>query len=265
MNPLTSYFDSLLDSVFILNEQGEILYVNEVGATLCNQTPRKLIRQKTQFHKLFDFEPKIKEFDSLTSILELLPYREVQFTCTEGTEGRVQISLQPYLSEESERKWLVYMRDVALEARLQMKYHRELDQKQDVIEQLEKAKGELEVYSRDLEKMVNERTQEIQELNHTMKALLDSLSQGFFIFNKNGVCLNISSKACLSTIEKNPNNLTIHEALNLTTTESEKFKKWMSTLFMEMLPFEDFLDDAPEADARLLGREVRAVFRPTFC
>lgn len=186
--------------MLIINDKYEILYANEVGANLCNQTPKKLVRNKSIFNLLFKFDPEIIEIQNLTAMIENLPYKEVHFQTSENTQGRIQFTIQPWLSNSNQ--WLIYMRDVDLEARLQMKYHRELDQKQDVITQLEKAKIELEKYSQNLEKMVDDRTQEIQSLNHTLQALLDSLSQGFFIFDKNGQCLNISSKACLQTLKK---------------------------------------------------------------
>mgnify|MGYP003823659481 CR=1 FL=1 len=250
----------MLDSVFIINDKYEILYSNEVGANLCNQTPKKLVRTKSIFTHLFKFDPEIVEIQNLSLMVESLPYKEVHFQTTENTQGRIQFTIQPLLTHPNQ--WLIYMRDVDLEARLQMKYHRELDQKQDVITQLEKAKIELEKYSQNLEKMVDERTQEIQSLNHTMQALLDSLSQGFFIFNKNGQCLNISSKACLQTLEKNPNGLSVYEALNISPPEIEKFKKWTSTLFMEMLPFEDLAPLGPSHFAHTQNKEIRLEYYP---
>lgn len=263
----TSFFDSMLDSVFIVNEKCEVVYVNEVGALLFNQTPRKVIRNKSALTQVFTFDPAIPELFQLLELKESSPYKEVKFTTSENTNGQIQLSIQPLpasllISDSPIPLWLIYMRDVALEARLQMKYHRELDQKQDIIEELEKAKLELQKYSENLEKMVNERTKEIQELNHTMKALLDSLSEGFFIFNQQGMCLNISSKACQQTIEKIPNGLSIYEVLNIPKDQIEKFNKWTQTLFMEMLPFEDLAPLGPSSYTHSQNKEIRLNYYP---
>lgn len=76
---------------------------------------------------------------------------------------------------------------MTLEERLQLKYRGELEQKEN--------------YARNLEKMVEERTAEIRKLNVLMTALLDSLGQGFFAFDKDGLCHDFSSKACETVLE----------------------------------------------------------------
>src|SRR5690606_18400330 len=116
-------------------------------------------------------------------ICDATPYKELTFKTSQGGEGKVQITLQPIFDSMGDKNWIVFVRDVTLEERLQKKYRAELEQKEDVIRALEDAKAKLEDYSKNLEEMVKVRTQELSRLNQTMSALLDSLGQGFFIFN----------------------------------------------------------------------------------
>ena len=70
-----------------------------------------------------------------------------------------------------------------------------MEQKEEVIVDLRKAQAELQNYSKNLEKMVEERTQEVRKLNVTITAMSDTIrniiiivKEGFnffvqFVFN----------------------------------------------------------------------------------
>lgn len=259
----TSYtlFDTLLEPTFILNAEGKVLYCNETAALICGLSVRKISRGLL-FKDLLIFSEPIEALSRLKDIQDPTPYKEVNFETPQGQAGKVQITLQPYPNAGGPPNWIVFMRDVTLEERLQKKYRAELEQKEDVILALQKAQAELEQYSKNLEKMVEERTQQISSMNRLMKALLDSLSQGFFIFNKEGLCLEVASKACESTIENSPSGKMIWEVLKLTEKKTEGFKKWMSTLFMEMLPFEDLAPLGPESFPHSAGKNISLEYFP---
>ncbi len=227
-------FDTLLEPTFLLDAQGVVIYCNEPAALIADQTVRRILRQKMKFLDLFIFSEPVTALSSLATLTEPSAYQELNFSTPSGTTGKIQITLQNFSGV-----YLVFFRDVTLEEKLQRKYRAELEQKEDVIKDLQKAQAELQNYSKNLEKMVADRTTELSRLNTLMKALLDSLGQGFFIFDQTGVCLDISTKACLRTIESNPQGKMIWQALNLPAVEVDGFKKWMMTLFSEMLPFED--------------------------
>lgn len=237
-------FDTLLEPVFVLNADQKVIYCNETAATICDLSIRKITRGM-KFPELFTFSEPIEALKNLVGVSDPTPYKELKFNTPQGGEGKVQVTLQPVFDQMGDKAWVLFMRDVTLEERLQKKYRAELEQKEDVIKALEDAKLQLENYSKNLEIMVAERTKELSRLNQTMTALLDSLGQGFFIFNSEGLVLDVSSRACVNTIEQNPQGKMIWDVLNLAENKVEGFKKWMMTVFMEMLPFEDLAPLAP--------------------
>lgn len=239
-----SLFDTLLEPLFILSADHKIVYCNETAQVLCGLTLRKI--QRSRFDDLFDFSEKIDWLDHLETVKDATPYKEVRFKNQEGQEGRVQITCREFPHTTDARHWIVFVRDVTLEERLQNKYRGELEQKEGYIEELKKAQAELEKYSKNLEKMVAERTQEISRLNQQMKALLDSLQQGFLIFGRDGTCFEVSSKACQTVLEGVPAGKLIWDVLRLPAPKVVGFQKWMFTLFEEMLPFEDLAPLGPQ-------------------
>lgn len=251
-------FDTLLEPVFILDENKVITYCNETAAQLLDSNPRKIIRSKLSFINSFSFSENLDFLDSIKTIKEPSPYKEVSFSTASHHEGKAQITLQPFTNDS----WILFFRDVTLEERLQKKYRAELEQKEDVIEDLKKAQGQLEVYSKNLEHLVDERTREIVSLNKMMKALLDSLNQGFFIFYKDGSCSPIYSKACLDILETDPSDKTIWEVLNLKSEKVQGFQNWMQTLFSEMLPFEDLAPLGPVTRPHSQNKNISLQYFP---
>lgn len=254
-------FDTLLEPVFILNGEQKVVYCNETASVLCDLSIRKITRGMT-FTSLFQFSEPFDAVQNLVQIADPTPYKELNFTTSTGNEGKAQITLQPVTSPEGESHWIVFMRDVTLEERLQKKYRAELEQKEDVIKALEDAKAKLEDYSQNLEKMVAERTAQLSRLNQMMSALLDSLGQGFFVFDKDGLCLEVNSKACSDTVECMPAGKNIWDVLALPANKHDGFKKWMMTLFMEMLPFEDLAPLGPPTFPHSQGKHIKLEYFP---
>jgi len=254
-------FDTLLEPTFILNAEGKVVYCNEPAAVICELSVRKICRGML-FKDLFTFSNPIDGLDNLTKVADPTPYKEVNFETPAGQKGKVQVTIQPVQNDAGDQHWLMFLRDVTLEERLQNKYRAELEQKEDVILDLQKARAELEEYSKNLEKMVEQRTQQISSMNRLMKALLDSLSQGFFIFNKEGLCLEVSSKACFTTVEAAPSGKMIWDVLKLANNKADGFKKWMTTLFSEMLPFEDLAPLGPAEFPHSKGLNIALEYFP---
>jgi two-component system chemotaxis sensor kinase CheA len=252
-------FDSLLEPTFLVTEEGVVVYCNEPGALLADMTAKKIIRSKIKYDALFQFAEPLQAFVQLSQAEGASMYQEVGFSAN-GKSGRAQITLQKIHGETA--RWLIYMRDVTLEETLQKKYRRELEQKEDVITDLETASARLEDYSKNLESMAAIRTQQISEMNQKMQALLDSLTQGFFIVGRDGICMGISSKACEQVIEKNPNGLTFSEVLGLEAHELPGMDRWLLTCFEEMLPFEDLVELGPKKYKHNGGREVELSYFP---
>lgn len=259
---MESIFDSLLEPTFVINNDQVILYCNETAATVCESTVRKILRKKMRITDLLEFEETIDIFSHLEKITDPSPYKEVRYKSLSGNSGKVQITVQPFISSFEEKCWLVFVRDVTLEERLQKKYRAELEQKEDFILKLEDANKKLENYSKNLEKMVEDRTAEIKKLNELMRALLDSLDQGFFIFDSNGLCLDVYSQACLSTLESPPARKPVWNVLGLEETKIEGFKKWMLASFDEMLPFDDLAPLGPQYYPHSEGKVIQLAYYP---
>ncbi|MBV2167716.1 MAG: PAS domain-containing protein [Bdellovibrio sp.] len=256
-----SLFDTLLEPVFVLNTEQKVVYCNETAALVAGLSIRK-ITKGMKFCDLFEFSEPIEGLNELINVCDATPYKEVTFKTPQGGEGKVQITLQPIFDAMGDKNWIVFVRDVTLEERLQKKYRAELEQKEGVIKALEDAKAQLEHYSKNLEQMVADRTRELSRLNQTMSALLDSLGQGFFIFNPQGHILDVSSKACENTVECKPDGKLIWDVLKLPENKVEGFKKWMQTLFMEMLPFEDLAPLGPTTFEHSQSRNIALEYHP---
>jgi len=261
-------FDSLLEPTFVLNKEGIIVYCNETAAALVDLAPKKLIRSKKKYSELFKFESPLKALDGLAALTDSSPYQEVRYTSENGKAGRAQITIQRSVdvalldSADARHEWVLFMRDVTLEDTLQKKYRNELEQKEDVIKDLQNARAALEDYSKNLELKVKERTLELSALNGKMQALLDSLKDGFFIFDSEGQCMDISSKACLEIIETNPTGKHIWDVLRLGVHQVPGIQRWMQTCFSEMLPFEDLADLGPKKFHHSRGREIEISYFP---
>jgi two-component system chemotaxis sensor kinase CheA len=99
-------------------------------------------------------------------------------------------------------------------------------------------------------------------MNRLMKALLDSLSQGFFIFDNTGLCLEVSSKACEETVETTPAGKKIWEVLKLPEAKVNGFQRWMTTVFSEMLPFADLSPLGPASYEHSAGKNISLEYFP---
>lgn len=253
-------FDALLEPCYVLNQDLRIVYCNETAAQQCGLTVRKA--QRTTFREALSFSEPIEWLENISTVTDATPYKEIHFKNNDGAEGKVQITCQEIPSGTEERNWVVFVRDVTLEERLQNKYRGELEQKEGYILELQKAQAELEKYSKNLEVMVEERTAEVRKLNRLMAALLDSLGEGFFVFGKDGQCFDFSSKACETILEGRPNNRPAWEVLKFPENKVEGFKKWMMTLFAEMLPFEDLAPLGPDRYPHTQGRHVKLEYAP---
>lgn len=255
-----SMFDTLLEPLFIISKDQKVVYCNETAQALCGLSLRKMQRMK--FSDILEFSEKLEWLDTLEAIKDPTPYKEIRFKTLEAQEGRIQITCREFPSQAEDRHWILFVRDVTLEERLQMKYRGELEQKEGYIEELKKAQAELEKYSKNLEKMVEERTQEITRLNQQMKALLDSLSQGFLIFDKDGKCLEVSSRACETVLECQPSGKNIWDIMKVPEKKVSGFKRWMSTVFDELLPFPDLVALAPQEFPHSEGKTISLEYFP---
>lgn len=263
-------FDTLLEPVFVLDQNANIIYCNEPAALLADISLRKILRQKPALDTVFSFQENVSFLKNLSAVTEPTSYIETHFRTPTEKAGKVQITAQPITTNTAltnvtqTENWLVFFRDVTLEETLQKKYRAELNQKENVITELQIAKKELENYSKNLEKMVEERTLAINNLNKTLSALLDSLGQAFFLFDQTGQCLNVYSKACENLLESTPHNLAAMEVLKVPEKEKEGFRKWVQALFSNLLPFEDVAILGPEKFPSTQNLEIKLNYFPIY-
>lgn len=253
---MSKIFESFFDPVFIVDQNWIILNTNSAGSSWADMSPKR-IEGKLGLNQVFNFTPNLTEHIHLLNTTEPTPYIEFQLAGRQK-KARVQLSAQ----QLNEGQWLVYFRDVTLEETLQGKYQEQLKEKEVFIEELQKAKSQLEVYSENLESLVQERTAEIQKLNQTLKALINSLGQAFFVFNKNGDVLDFSSAACDRILEGRPNGKSVIEVLKVLPGESSAFNKWIQILFDEMLPFKDLADLGPNIFEHSQGLHIDLSYFP---
>lgn len=254
----TKIFDTLLEPVFVINTDKKVQYCNEPASLIAGVSIRKLMRSQASLESVFTFSEPVNAFLDLSTLTEPSSYQEVAFTTEDQKAGKVQITVQPF----HDSLFLVYFRDVTLEETLQKKYRAELEQKEDVIKDLQVAQAELQNYSKNLERMVEERTAEVRKLNQLMAALLDSLKQGFFIFDQSGKCLEVFSKACRDTLGTEPVGKNVWEVLALSSRQVPGFQKWLTTVFAEMLPFEDLAPLGPQSFPHPEGKHVKLEYYP---
>jgi two-component system chemotaxis sensor kinase CheA len=246
-----SIFDMLLEPLFVLNTDGAVIYLNSAASQMIDLSNRKVLNAK-HFLELLTLSADFPELRSLASINGPVSYRELDFTSLSGKKSRVQIGLQPMELPDS-KNWIMFFRDVTLENNLHQKYKVELEQKEIYTKKLEQAHNDLEkahnklsAYSENLEKMVGERTKELQKLNTTMRALLDSLDQGFFIFERFGQCLTVYSKSCETLLGVSPADHFLWDVIRTDKVDIPQVEKWIKNLFSQSLPFRDLTPLGPE-------------------
>ncbi len=266
-------FDSILEPVMYVDKHAVVVYCNDAAAEMLGSSSRKIIRSHLPISQIIKFEKSIADLNLMELINEPTPYVETNFESVYGKMGRVQVSIQKggeilnssqIIQDNSgignidnkNYQWIVFLRDVTLEQTLQTKYRSELEKKENYITELEVARAELADYSKNLETKVEQRTHELAYMNRLMGALLDSLGQGFFIFNEQGRVLDISTKACVEICGHDPKGKLVTDVLGFNNDKADKFKKWMKTVFAEMLPFEDL---APLAPSQITSPKNRAI------
>lgn len=121
-----------------------------------------------------------------------------------------------------------------------------LEQKQDMIKQLEDSNLKLEDYSKNLEKMVEERTSDLQSANDFIGAMINSLDQGLLVIDKDLNCNDIYTKACEDLFSTSPKDQTFGKVLGKTEKEEKGMMSWANILFSEKIPFESAIGLGPK-------------------
>ncbi len=240
-------FDYLLDSVFIVDGDGKIVYCNEMAATFCQSSVRRLSGKAMMVDHLNFAESGLLPFTPEShGRTAPSPQIETAYTMPKlGKTGKTQLTVRPMGDGQH---WVFFLHDVSLEETLAAKYKAELQK--------------TEEYARNLEKLVEARTAELRKVNQTLNAILDSLGQGFFTFNAEGVCGPVFTKACHDVLEGTPPGKKVVEMLHVPAAEVEQFSKWTEGMFKEFLPFDDMKGLGPNLFPHSQNRQVMLEYYP---
>jgi diguanylate cyclase (GGDEF)-like protein/PAS domain S-box-containing protein len=124
-----SLFDEFLDGVFIFDENKNIVYCNEMAATIFGTRPKRTIGKKTydifkiQDATLFCTESGTSGKDGIGAYVEV-PYEG------KDTSGYVQIMVKPCPIYPNEKHWLGYFHNMTEEQALSRKYHKETEERE---------------------------------------------------------------------------------------------------------------------------------------
>ncbi len=227
-----SVCDAMLDAVFIINKDKRIVYCNDTAADLCESSVKRMIDDKYIFDLVSIENSDLFMFgEGKKGLNEISGYEEVELEVNETSKKfKVNICVLPVAEVDGEH-WAIFCHDVTVEERLHSKH----------LVQLKK----LESYSKGLEQKVEERTSEYNDTYNLMKAMLNSLGQGFLVINSEGNCGDVYTKSCATILECNPAGKHLSEVLSIKKGKLDELNLWIKTMFKESLPFDSLRELGP--------------------
>ena len=106
--------------------------------------------------------------------------------------------------------------------------------------------------------------QHVSQQARLTEVLVNSLGQGFLSFDKDGLCGEIYSQACIDLLETVPAGKNIHDVLRIPEAQRGDFKDWMDVLYMpnHALGFDDVIKFMPQFFIHSQGRRISLMYRP---
>ncbi|MGE0108900.1 MAG: response regulator [Bdellovibrionales bacterium] len=113
---------------------------------------------------------------------------------------------------------------------------------------------------------LNDANMELEDLNLSINAMLDSLGQGLLFFDETGKCSNVYSQACRVLLETNPAGKNIADILRLERDNRSMFLELLSMLFTRrsQLSFNEVMALAPSSYPHSKGLYVSIGFQPVY-
>ena len=109
-----------------------------------------------------------------------------------------------------------------------------------------------------------EKTQ-VLRVNHSIRNLLDSLGQGYFLFNQSGTCQSIYSTACTSLFGGSPEGKSFWDYLAVPDKKStDRIRQWVELLFTEGTDFDDLVPLGPKEVHPSPEKTVSLTYRMTY-
>ncbi len=102
------------------------------------------------------------------------------------------------------------------------------------------------------------------EQARTTEVLANSLGQGFFFFDRHGICGSVYSQACIDLLETVPAGKDIANVLRIKKEDREDFRGWIEVLFQpdHALGFDDVVRFLPAFFDHKKQRRIALVYRP---
>lgn len=138
----------------------------------------------------------------------------------------------------------------------------------EINDHLQRQVRETEVAYFDIEQRsaeLKEAHQSLADLNSSMSTILDALDQGLFLFGSDGLCSNVSSKACLTLLESCPTGQAVHELLKSSPEEKESFESLLKLIFSDAslaLDLDELLIMFPQTYAHSNGTKISLSYHP---
>lgn len=133
-----------------------------------------------------------------------------------------------------------------------------------MVEDLLKSKQKLEDYAKNLEKMVEERTQSLREAKAEIETLLDNLGQGFMVIDRSGVVRPGSTRAAAEFFGVNPTGRHFSEVLRQNEAEAHDLREWLEVCFGNQADFGSMATLGPESFEKEPPRYVHLNYKPIF-
>ncbi|TAL27935.1 MAG: hypothetical protein EPN97_15830 [Alphaproteobacteria bacterium] len=108
---------------------------------------------------------------------------------------------------------------------------------------------------------------QMEQLNLSLAAVLDSLGQAILFFDKNGICSNIFSKACLTLLEADPGGKHVAEVLRLDAEGREQLISLLDVAFLgqsTIFSFDELMKHAPRRYAHSKELSIALDYRAMY-
>lgn len=102
------------------------------------------------------------------------------------------------------------------------------------------------------------------KLNQLLKTMLNSVGQGFLIFDQNGDCLTTYSKACESLLESSPAGEKIWDVLKINDSDIQSFNMWLDLVFKAKHDFSKYRELGPQSFINSKQQTVRLEYFPVM-
>lgn len=103
-----------------------------------------------------------------------------------------------------------------------------------------------------------------ESLNGLLSAMMDSVGQGFLIFNESGLIASSFSKACVALLDSVPAGRRVWDVLVKSGSTTESIMMWLRLLFHSDHDFENLRQLGPQTLTNSQGRTIRLEYYPVF-